>query len=297
VSDVKVGGQALPDGVVMRTARAWAVARADGSVETGVIPPSPFEQIPVLRVLAGVVLGLRVGFRRSRLGRRRAPGVPGRLLLSLLATELVVLGLGATAGHLGMPRWGRPVTGAVICLVALFVFRLFAPSAQWSYHGAEHKAVRAYEAGCDVDDVDAVLTYSRVHPRCGTNLVPWMAVALPLVQRYPGALQLALFPLLLGGVAEIVSLAARHPSSVLSRAIVAPGTLLQAAVTTAEPTWAQQRIGCLALAACLERHHACLAATSSGAPHEEHDEDDDQYEDDGADADIHGRPVPVRPGS
>jgi uncharacterized protein YqhQ len=295
MSDVKVGGQALPDGVVMRTQRAWAVARADGSVETGEIPPSPFERIPVLRVLAGVILGLRIGFRRRRSsaarGRRRPPTMT-RLIVSLLATELAVVALDGAAGRLGLPRWGSPITAAVICVIALFVFRLVAPSAQWSYHGAEHKAVTAYEAGCDVNDVDAVRTYSRLHPRCGTNLVPWVAVGLPLLQRFPGPVQLLLFPLLLGGIAELVSLAARRPSSLLSRAIVAPGTLIQAAVTTAEPTWAQQRIGCLALSACLERHRACVTA-SSDAPHEKHDQDDDEDQYDGANAYVHGAPVPA----
>jgi hypothetical protein len=118
-----------------------------------------------------------------------------------------------------------------------------------------------------------------------------------LLQRVPTVLQLALFPLLIGGVAELVSLAARrNPSSLLSRAVVAPGTLLQAAVTTAEPTWAQQRVGCLAIAACLERHHARVAA-SSDAPHKEHDEDDDEDEYDGANAYVHGGPVPAGPRS
>ena len=69
---VKVGGQALPDGVVMRTSHAWAVARADGTVETGAVPQSRLGHIPVLRVLSGVLLGLRVGFGRRRTGPRRA---------------------------------------------------------------------------------------------------------------------------------------------------------------------------------------------------------------------------------
>jgi hypothetical protein len=37
VAHVKMGGQALPDEVRMRTGRAWAAARADGSVQTGVV--------------------------------------------------------------------------------------------------------------------------------------------------------------------------------------------------------------------------------------------------------------------
>src|SRR5207237_770440 len=155
------------DGVVMRTSHAWAVARADGTVNTGAVPQSRVGHIPVLRVLSGVVLGLRVGFgRRSRSGRR-ASSMTGRLLAGLLVTEMAVLALDWGAGRLDLPPWAAPPTAGVICLAALALFRAAAPGPQWGYHGAEHKAVAAYESDCDVADVDAVLGYSRVHPRCG----------------------------------------------------------------------------------------------------------------------------------
>ena len=107
--------------------------------------------------------------------------------------------------------------------------------------------------------------------------------------RLPGAAQVFAFPLLVGAIAELVSLAARHPRALLSRAAMAPGLLLQAAMTTTEPSWEQQRIGCVALEACLERHHREL----SDATRQENDQQDDEDEYDGSDADIHGRPVPV----
>ena len=287
---VRVGGQALPDGVVMRTARAWAVARADGTVETGELPPSRTVRTPVLRVLSGVVLGLRVGFGRSGRTRRRSP-LTGRLLVSLLATELAVVALDWVAGRMGLPRWGAPLAAGVICLAALAVFRAAAPGPQWAYHGAEHKAVSAYEADCDLDDVDAVLRCSRIHPRCGTNLVLWIAMAAPLAQRLPGVAQVVAYPLLLGVIAELLSLAARRPQWLVSRVLVAPGMLLQEFVTTTEPSREQQRIGCVALSACLERHHAIV----SDPAHQPNDEQDDEDEYHGSEADIHGRPVPVVP--
>src|SRR3954465_10087890 len=67
---VRVGGQALPDGVVMRTATAWAVARSDGSIEVGDVPPAKLTRVPVVRVIAGLIVGLRVGFGRK--GRTRS---------------------------------------------------------------------------------------------------------------------------------------------------------------------------------------------------------------------------------
>lgn len=38
------------------------------------------------------------------------------------------------------------------------------------YHGAEHKAINAHEAGVPMD-VEHVKHYSRLHPRCGTSLL------------------------------------------------------------------------------------------------------------------------------
>ena len=48
----------------------------------------------------------------------------------------------------------------------------------------------------------------RVHPRCGTNLVLWVAMAAPLTHGLPGPAQLLVFPVLLGAIAELMSLAA-----------------------------------------------------------------------------------------
>jgi uncharacterized protein YqhQ len=252
-----VGGQALPDGVVMRTSRAWAVARADGSVHSGVIPPSRTARIPVLRVVCGLLVGLRIGFARPK-GPRPQGSRTGQFVLALVLTEVAVLALDRAAGELGAPRYAAPLVAGLICLVALVVFRAIAPGPQWSYHGAEHKAVTAYEHGCDLDDVDRVLTYTRLHPRCGTNLVLWVAMAAPFAQRLSLGWQLLAYPLLLGAIAEMLSLAARHPHRLLSRIAVAPGMAIQAAITTTEPTLLQQQVGCRALAACLDQHAAVV---------------------------------------
>jgi uncharacterized protein YqhQ len=266
---VRVGGQALPDGVVMRTSRAWAVARADGTVQRGSLPPPRMSRIPVLRVLAGLVVGLRVGLgggqgRHGRGSMRRN----WPFLRGLLAAEVAVITLTAAASRLHTPRLLAPLTGVAMCLVALAVFRIVAPSSQWRFHGAEHKAVAAFEAGCDVEDTAAVLTYSRVHPRCGTNLVLWAVLVAPVAQGLPVAGQLLAFPLLLGAVAEVISIASRYPHNLLSRILLAPGMLLQAVVTTAEPSPAEQVIGCRALAACLELHAAValVPATTTARP-------------------------------
>src|SRR5207248_9949611 len=75
----RVGGQALADGVLMRTSAAWAVARADGSVEVGPFPKARLAKVPVLRVVVGLVPALAMGVRAlANRGRRKRAGAGAR---------------------------------------------------------------------------------------------------------------------------------------------------------------------------------------------------------------------------
>src|SRR5947199_5506352 len=45
----------------------------------------------------------------------------------------------------------------------------------FQYHGAEHKAINAYEAGEELEP-GVVQRYSLIHPRCGTAFLLWVMV-------------------------------------------------------------------------------------------------------------------------
>src|SRR6202022_2537383 len=45
----------------------------------------------------------------------------------------------------------------------------------FQYHGAEHKAINAYEAGEELDP-QTVQRFSLIHPRCGTAFLLWVMV-------------------------------------------------------------------------------------------------------------------------
>ena len=261
---VKVGGQALPDGVMMRTERAWAVARADGSVQTGAVRPVPFGRVPLLRVVTGLAQALRLGFSTATGGlRRRAPGWP--LIRALILTELAVIAFSWTASTAHLSLGGHWTSGMVVWVVAISVFKISSPARQWRFHGAEHKAVTAYERDIALGDTAAVLACPRVHPRCGTNLVVWLAVCTPLLARLPWVAQPFAFLAIVAVAAETLTLAGRRPDNRAARLLVLPGSLLQWAVTTREPTNDEQVIGCRALEACLARHHETGGSTP-GAP-------------------------------
>lgn len=259
VATVRVGGQALTDGVLMRSPLAWAVARTDGTVEVGSVTPGRFARVPVVRVLGSLLPALGLGLRamaRGRSGdrsRRTGIAVVAALVGTMFLSPL-------------LPSTPSPLQSAALALTTIVAMRLLAPRSLWRFHGAEHKAVSAYEAGVDVDDTAGAMAAPRVHPRCGTNLVALLIVPLALLSHLPGVLQLAAALALLGAAAELLTLSARFPSSLATRALLAPGLVLQRLATTSEPAFAEQAVACRALAVCLAEHHR-LSATAAAFGH------------------------------
>lgn len=255
---IKAGGQALADGVMMRTPLAWAIARADGSVEVGATPPNPLAAWPVLRVIYGLGGALKLGFIRGMLRPKDTPEesrrVNRRFLNVLVGAEGLVVFLSWALRHLSLPGWTDTAMNLLPWVVVLGVLRVASPQTMWRYHGAEHKAVTALEEGVDLSDTEAVLACSRIHNRCGTNLVALLAVCTLLVLPLRGLIQAPVMLVAIGAGAELLSLAARRPNLWLSRVLVAPGRFLQRHVTTQEPTLAEQAVGCHALMAAVAEH-------------------------------------------
>ncbi len=110
----------------------------------------------------------------------------------------------------------------------------------WMYHGAEHKAIAAYEAGEELV-VENVKKYSRFHPRCGTAFMFLVMLVSILVFAFVGRhgalinllLRIALLPLVAGISYEITRLAGYFDNH-LTRLISLPGLALQR-MTTSEP--------------------------------------------------------------
>lgn len=260
---LRVGGQALADGVLMRAGRHWAVARADGSLETGLLPRHRLAGVPMVRVLTGLVPSLIRGLGAMR-SRGARSGVSARVRWSLPLFLLVPFAVDLFIGRI-LPDttsiwWqasGRTLLAISLQLLAL---RLVLPAAMWRYHGAEHKAVAAFEAGIDIADVDAVLGFSRIHSRCGTNVVAVLLLLASIPLHVNVALSGPISVVMLAAAVEVVSAAARTPLRPVSRLVLAGGRLLQRYVTTSEPTRAEQAVACRALTACLSARPVLIPA-------------------------------------
>jgi uncharacterized protein YqhQ len=133
------------------------------------------------------------------------------------------------------------------------------------YHGAEHKSVFAYELkGTLVPD--AVIHYSRFHPRCGTSfllIVAFVAILSfslldSILLTFLTSLTLPIrllthlpFIPIVGGLAyEIIKFSAKHGTTWWGKTFIAPGLWLQH-ITTKEPTESQIEVALIALKCAL----------------------------------------------
>src|SRR5579883_410279 len=142
--------------------------------------------------------------------------------------------------------WLNVVVEGVIRLVLLVGYLYLiglVPDIQrvFGYHGAEHKAINAMEAGQPLD-VEHVRRASRVHTRCGTGFLLLVMVVSIFVFALVGApglpvkilSRILLVPVVAGIAYELMRLGAAYYRFRVVRWLLAPGLALQG-LTTREP--------------------------------------------------------------
>jgi uncharacterized protein YqhQ len=147
----------------------------------------------------------------------------------------------------GLIRLG--VVLAYLCLIGLLpdVRRVFA------YHGAEHKAINAYEAG-DPLEVVAIQKHSTAHPRCGTSFLLTVVVVSIVIFSFIGTPPLwqwvlsrvALIPVVAAIAYEIIRFGGAFQHNPIVSLMFKPNIWLQA-LTTRQPDDAQVAVAIHAL--------------------------------------------------
>jgi uncharacterized protein YqhQ len=271
---IRVGGSALPDGVMMLTPLAAAIAReqSDGSFAVEAFPlperkPSPLEKVPFIRILPKLLGQMALVLRGWKPGNKKVPWP--------LVGFAIVIGALSTALNFGlasMPNAWHIVSSSLLQLVLFFgligVTRLVPRFGRiWRFHGGEHQAIAAYEAGMDLT-VENTARRTLYHPRCGTNLailamllmVPGMVFG-SVLNNWFGSVITLFIPLPAMCVAfEIVMLGQKRAMRVL----LWPGLAFQR-LTVAMPGPAESMAGITALTAALTEH-ARVAAERAAAP-------------------------------
>ncbi len=279
------GGQALIEGVLMRSATRAAVAvrHPDGHIVVkteplGSIYTGPISRIPFLRGLPilwdALGLGMRALFYAAEISEQGANpdfkmdkatsvgmGVVslGIALLLFMALPALIAGWLVAEGHTllfniveGLIRL------AVLVGYIIAVGRVPEIRRVFAYHGAEHKTINAHEDGAPLT-VSAVQSYSTTHPRCGTAFLLVVVVVSILVFAPLGkpalllrlASRVVLLPVIVGVAYELLRFTGRHARHPLIRLLIAPNLALQR-LTTREPDDSMVEVAIAALQAVLE---------------------------------------------
>ena len=263
-------GQAVPEGILLRRGERFslAVRRPDGTilVRTGRLPPAalrgPAAKIPVLRGVLAVAEALRgAAFAARSLGGGAGlsgllASAVGGLALFLLPEQITRLsGARRKSPLLAALLEGAGRFGALLGYLAIAsqnpqVRRLF------QYHGAEHKAVNAFEREGRTDG-EAIRRASRLHARCGSVFAALLSLLSGLASPPEGrppfvrVTEEAARALLLVGLAYELARWAARSDFPLARALLAPGFLLQL-LATKEPGDDQIEVARAALVGLLE---------------------------------------------
>ena len=160
----------------------------------------------------------------------------------------------------------------IFMLYMLLISRMEEMRRVFSYHGAEHKTIRCYEAGLPLT-VENVRIQTRLHPRCGTSFLLVVMVisilvfsvastlllsAVPALASIQGTFvyrlimvvfKLLLLPVVVGITYEINRWCGRNDNW-LTRAMSAPGMWMQN-FTTNEPDDSMIEVGIAAVQAVL----------------------------------------------
>ncbi|MFT5314530.1 MAG: hypothetical protein ACI9UK_000350 [Candidatus Krumholzibacteriia bacterium] len=288
--DLAVGGQALIEGVMMRSPAymAMAVRTPDGRIVVrkkifkSVMRKFPFLNVPILRggihLIESMTLGIDAlmfsadqAASEDRIDEKKtsfwdtvimwatiafsfALSMGLFFYLPIILTDLVVP---ATEGSV---VWNI-VDG--IFRVLMFVLYLLAISKMpdmarvFEYHGAEHKSIHAFENGKTLD-ANGARPYTTLHPRCGTSFLFFVMLISIVVfsflgrpESIPDRLQRLAFVPLIGGLAyEAIKLSGRFAKAWFLKPFILPGLLLQK-ITTSQPDDDQLTVSMAALRAVL----------------------------------------------
>ncbi|MBD3392441.1 MAG: DUF1385 domain-containing protein [Chitinivibrionales bacterium] len=294
----RIGGQAVIEGVMMRSKHTvgWAVRRPDGEI---VVEKYPFVsaskrfkllKLPVARgavsLFESLSLGLKALSRSADIAGEETGDagaktpVKDRIAIAFSMLLAFALAFGVflylpmkmlsffvpEESALAFNLFAGAIRVAFFVAYLLLISMLKDIRRVFEYHGAEHKAIAAYEAGVKLTS-DAMKPFRTHHPRCGTSFILVVtlicvfmfalvdALIIHFSGPYPTVLarvltHLVLLPAVSGASYEVLRFSSEHHHVFPVNLLVAPGLWLQR-ITTREPDDEQMGIAATALEAVL----------------------------------------------
>lgn len=217
---LQYGGQAVIEGVMMRSPRYFSVAcrtpegeivQKTEPVQGTWISKQKWLKLPFLRgsfaLFDSMALGIRAMRFASNVQMESDEGMPKGRIQDAAITATIVTSLAFGIGlFVVLPNFlaqflkGTGASGTALNLVAevikivfflgyiFLISRLKEIQEVFKYHGAEHKAINTFEAHEELN-LENTTRQTRLHPRCGTSFaIIVLAVSLVIftfVPRYP----------------------------------------------------------------------------------------------------------------
>jgi uncharacterized protein YqhQ len=278
VSDVRyLGGQAVVEGVMMRGESTWAIAvrNPDGEIVVDVreVPgwSEKYRNIPVVRGFMSLAESLGLGFRALTWSANEqmpeeeqvsetAMGWTVIIAAAFFTSLFILIPLFAGKGLSHLFHGSFAIVEGLVRLALfvgylLLVGRINDIKRVFQYHGAEHKAIAAYENGVEMTP-ETAQQFSTAHVRCGTNFLLIVMVVAVFVYSFiprPSLLfvigsRIVLIPVIAGLSYEVIRLAAKNMQRPWVRTLMRPGLWLQR-LTTREPDLDQLEVAIASLRA------------------------------------------------
>lgn len=286
---LRVGGQAVIEGVMMRSPSSMAIAvrKPNGEIAvrrerlTFFSEKKFISKIPLVRgvmnLLSALILGMKaLNFSANQSldqGQEVSSWTMGLtftfalcfgiflfFLIPLFLTKWLrfIIPMVSTSGLFFNVVDG--IIRLVIFLAYLWGISFFKEIRRiFQYHGAEHKSIFAFEAG-EVLTADRVKGFSTLHPRCGTSFLLIVMVVSILVFAliphhfafgYKVASRVVFIPLIAGLAYEIIRFADQKRERKGMQVFIKPGLWLQR-MTAREPSEDQIEVALRALQEVLE---------------------------------------------
>jgi uncharacterized protein YqhQ len=280
------GGQAVIEGVMMRGRKHMAVAvrNPKGEIVLHTEPLNPriyssfINKVPFVRGFTmlwdALVLGMRTLMYSAQVAiedeeDENAADFSGPMAWGTIAFSLILVVAIFFVSPLLLINLIEWLAGSVPIVVqhiiegvvrlALFIAYIWAISHMddikrvFGYHGAEHKAINAYEQGVELTP-EKVAQCSIVHPRCGTAFLLIVLVISIFVFALVGdpplwlkvVSRVVLIPVIAGIAYEFLKFSAAHQQNPIIKILIAPGLALQK-MTTREPDMSMLEVSIAAL--------------------------------------------------
>ncbi len=278
-----VGGQAVIEGVMMKSAGNWTVAVRDqgGTIHLKRERLARLPRVlklPMVRGVIALLQALTLGIQAIECSANKAYGDESEeklsklsitltiifsvalgiglfILLPLYATKLLGLAFQGISRNSFLFNFTDGVIRVFIFLAYVVLIGIWKEMARiFMYHGAEHKVIHAYEGGEDLT-VENARKYSPLHPRCGTSFLMIVMVVSILVfsfipQHWPFVLKflsrIVFIPVIAGTSFELLKFSAKMKDNPVMNFMIQPGLMLQR-LTTREPDDSQIEVAIRAL--------------------------------------------------